>query len=540
MNKPTTRKQLAALIKIQLINLYGMNVYRNLKDPKEKKKKFWMGVAYAFVILVVMFYVGAMSYGYVYIGLGDILPAYLIMIASLIILMFSIFKAGNVIFQKHSYDILSSLPVKNSSIVISRFVRMYVENVLLTLVVMLPAVVVFGVLVKPTWSFYVIGLIATAFIPLLPITISVFIGALIMAVSSRAKHKNLVSIFLSVVLVVGIMLGCVQFSAVAEDIDIEALQNMLNLVLGVISRIYPPAAWLGSAMLTGDFLTCMGCVCGGILVFAIVMWLVSVNYTRISAGLYSTSAKHNYQMGKLQKTRLLGALYKREFKRYFASSVYVVNTCVAPIMGLLFSVAMFFVGPEQLEGVAADFYAESGMILHIRNMLPMALAMIFCMMPITAVSISMEGKQWWIVKTLPIRAKDLLDSKLLMNLSVTAPFYLLSVILVSIGQKVSFMEFVWILFVPLVAMLFSAVFGQTVNLKLAVFDWENEVSVVKQSASMLVGGVVPFFVMMVPTFGMMLIPGQYINLCMLAFCLVFGAVTIILYGKNSKVDLRNI
>lgn len=540
MNKNNTQKQLATLIKIQLVNLYGINVYRNLKDPKEKMKKFWLGMAYALVVFVVMFYMGAMSLGYVYIGMGDILPAYLIMIASLIILMFSIFKAGDVIFQKNSYDILSSLPVRNSAIVISRFVRMYVEDLLLALMVMIPATVVYGVLVKPSWSFYVIGLIVMVFIPLLPITISVFAGALIMAVSSRAKHKSLVSVLLSVVLVVVFMGGSILFATVAEDIDIKELQNILNLAMESIHGIYPPAIWLGSAMLTGDFLTCIGCVCGGILIFGIVMWLVSVNYKRISTRLYSTSAKHNYQMEKLKKTHLLGALYKREFKRYFASSVYVINTMIGPIMGMLFAAAMLFVGPEQLDGIAADFYAKSGFVLYIRNVLPMALGMIFSMMPITAVSISMEGRQWWIVKTLPIRAKDLLDGKLLMSLSVTAPFYLLSVMFVSIGQQVSFMEFVWILFVPLVAILFAGVFGQTVNLKLAVFDWENEVSVVKQSASAFVGGFVPFLIMMVPAYGVMLIPSQYINICMLVFCLVFGAVTAVLYRMNSKVDLLSI
>ena len=336
------------------------------------------------------------------------------------------------------------------------------------------------------------------------------------------------------------MLGSMQLSTMEETMDIEALQNMLHIVLDLISSIYPPAVWLGQAMLTGNFLMCIVCVGAGVFVFAIVMWLVSANYKWISTGLYSTSAKHDYRMENLEKTHMLGALYKRELKRYFASSVYVTNTIVSPLMGMLFAVAMFFIGPEQLDRVAAEFYAESGMMLQIRNMLPMMLAMPFCMMPITAVSISMEGKQWWIVKTLPIRAKDLLDSKLLRNFSVTGPFYLLSVILVSIGQKVNFMEFVWILFVPLVAMLFSCVFGQTVNLKMAVFDWENEVSIVKQSASAFVGGIVPFFVMIPITFGAMLIPIQYKNLCMLMFCLVVGVVTVVLYRKNSKVDLLNI
>ena len=271
MNKSITRNELLALIKLQLVNLYGLNVYRNIKDLKEKKKKFWLGVAYIVVAVMMMSYVGGMSFGYVHIGLGDILPAYLIMLTSLIILMFSIFKSGDIIFQKNSYDILCSLPVKNSSIVISRFIRLYVENLILAFGAMLPAMVVFGILVKPVWSFYVIGLIVTAFIPLIPITISVFVGALILAVSSRSKHKNLVSILLSIVLIVAIMLGSMSLSIVGEEIDIQALQNLLNMVLGIINSIYPPAVWLGQAMLTGDFLTCLLCVSGGFVVFAIVM-----------------------------------------------------------------------------------------------------------------------------------------------------------------------------------------------------------------------------------------------------------------------------
>ena len=151
-NRNSSQSQLWTMIKLQLINLYGINVYRNLKDPKEKRKKFWMGIVYAVVILIFAFYVGAMCFGYVFLGLEEILPAYLIMIASIVILMFSIFKAGSVIYQRNAYDILASLPIKQSHLVISRFVRLYVENIGITLVVMLPAMGTFGVLVKPSVS----------------------------------------------------------------------------------------------------------------------------------------------------------------------------------------------------------------------------------------------------------------------------------------------------------------------------------------------------------------------------------------------------
>lgn len=540
MNKCSTQKQLIALTKVQLINMYGINVYKNIKDTKEKKKKLLLGLAYVILIIALMGYVGIMSYGYVYIGLGDILPAYLIMMASIIILCFSVFKAGDTIFQKNSYDIISSLPLKSSTIVISRFIRLYVESIILTLVVMLPAMVVYGILRKTSWTFYIIGLITTFFIPIIPITVSVFVGTLITALSARAKHKNIVSILLSVVLIVGVMIGSLSLSGIEENIDIEHLQNILNKVLDMIKKVYPPAVWLGKAMLTGDFILCLACLCGGFLVFTIVISLVSVNFKWINNGLYSTNAKHDYKMETLGTSYLLGALYKREFKRYFSSSVYVVNTIISPIMAMLFSIALLITSPEEVEGIVRDFCMQSGIEVQIRNVFPMALATLFSMMPISAVSISMEGKQWWIAKTLPIKTKDLLNSKLLMSLSVMGPFYIISVIFISIGQRLGIVEIMWTIIVPLLSMLFSCVFAQTVNLKLPVFNWETEVAVVKQSASMFIGGLLPCFVMLVLALGVIIIPVEYYNISMFAFCIIVSVLTFWLYRKNAKINLINI
>lgn len=540
MNNCISETQLVTLVKLQLVNLYGKNVYVNLKDPKEKRKKFWLYIAYVFVLIVVASYVAGMSYGYIYMGFADILPAYLIMMVSIIILIFSLFKAGDIIFQKNSYDILASFPVKNSTIVISRFVRLYVENILLIMIVMVPAMVVFGIFEKPSWTFYCIGMIVAFFIPIIPITISVFVGALIKAISSKSKHKNLISVLISVALVIMIMIVGVKFSGTAENMDISEIKKILNMISDIINNIYPPAVWLGNAMLTGNFVVCIGCVCVVGIILCVVISVISMNYTWICDGIFSTTARHNYKMENLKTNNILFALYKREFKRYMASSVYVTNTIISPIMGIVFAGAMLFVTPVQLENVAKEFYVQSGVVLNIRNILPMALATVYCMMPITAVSISMEGKQWWIIKTLPIKTKDLLDSKLLMNLSILAPCFVISVIMVAIGQRVTPVEFIWILCVPAIAMMFSSVLGQTINLKFPVFDWENEVAVVKQSVSMLVGGVVPFFVMLLISFGVMMVPMRYINVTMLLVCIVMGAVTVVLYKKNCKVDLVGI
>jgi ABC-type transport system involved in multi-copper enzyme maturation permease subunit len=131
-------------------------------------------------------------------------------------LVLSFFKAGSVLFSMKSYDIMVSLPVTKSAILISRFVTMYVTNLLFSLIVMIPGLAVHICFTKPGISFYLISLIAVLFAPLLPLTLSSILGAGIKAVSSRMKKKNLVETFLTVALVVIIMVGSFSMGTEAE------------------------------------------------------------------------------------------------------------------------------------------------------------------------------------------------------------------------------------------------------------------------------------------------------------------------------------
>ncbi len=58
-------------------------------------------------------------------------------------------------------------------------------------------------------------------------------------------------------------------------------------------------------------------------------------------------------------------------------------------------------------------------------------------------SISMEGKQFWVIKSLPIPTKALLDSKITLNLGLMLPFYLISLAAIAIAVKPGLLELLW-------------------------------------------------------------------------------------------------
>ena len=526
-------RQIKYLTKLQLKNLYGLNVFKYTKNKKVKQRTIGLGVAMLLVVLMMGAYIGMAAYGYVMIGMAEVLPAYLIMLSSLVILFFTVFKAGSVIFQQNAYDILCSLPVSQMAIVVSRFIRMYVENLLLTVIVMFPGSVVYGVMVKPGIPFYLIGCVVTIFIPLIPITIATFLGALITAIASRMKHKSLVSAALMILLVVGIMLGTSSLSTMEDQFSTDMLQNLSKVVLAVIAKIYPPAIWFGTAMVSGDIFLCFAAIAGGLAVFMVTIALVSAKFHAICRSLYSTTAKHNYRMEHLKKMSVLGALYQRELKRYFSSSIYVTNTIIGPVLAVVYSGAVFGVGLDTVQKAL-------GLPVDIKGAVPFLLAVIFSVMTTTCTSVSMEGKEWWIVKSLPVRTKELLDSKLLLGLSLAAPFYLVSEILLILALKPDFVELMWLIFVPAICILFSNVFGITINLKMPVFNWENEVTVVKQSASTLIGGLGGCGIVLICMFLIVFVPAVYADVLKLVLCLLLGGSTVFLYQKNNTVDITEL
>ena len=95
------------------------------------------------------------------------------------------------------------------------------------------------------------------------------------------------------------------------------------------------------------------------------------------------------------------------------------------------------------------------------NLVPFLLSLMLMMGSTTASSISMEGKQWWIPKSLPIPARTILDSKMLVGLSLMLPAVLISGAVLVISGQTGDVNPVWLFLVPGAYACFSVVFGIT-------------------------------------------------------------------------------
>lgn len=522
-------RQISLLCKVQLCNLFGINEVRHTKDSAKKKKYVAMACLWGVLLAMLMMYVVGFVYGMVMIGADEVVPLYLYTVVSLIILIFTFFKAGSQIFSMKTYEMLVSLPVSKNAIVVSRFLNMYVTNLLLSVLVIVPGTIVYGIYVKPGFMFYVVTVISTLFLPLLPLTLASIVGAVITAISARMKHRSLGETVLMLLFVVGILGGSMLFSGSAEQINVEQLQEMVDTLTDTIGAIYLPAVWYKYA-LEGSLLYFVLLLAVPFGIFLGFVWICGHFFQTICTLLNAVNAKNNYKMEKLKGSSALAALTKKEFRRYFSSSAYVTNTIVGYVLAVAMSIALFVGGTESIMTDLEEF----GMAIEINRVLPFLITVMFSISSISSCSISMEGKYFWNVQVLPISNKIIYDSKILVNLIVAAPFYVISALLICFGADMTVMETVWVWIVPLCYIIFMAVLGITVNLKFPVMKWEQEVKIVKQSASVGITMLVGMVSSIIPCGCVIVFGREWADMVAVITVVVIAVVTLVLYRHNNR------
>ena len=528
-------KQMIRLCRLQLTNLFGINEFRFTKDKSKKRRYVGMATAWGLLILMLIGYVVGFSYIMAAMGMTEIIPMYLYAMAGLLILIFSFFKAGNTIFAIKGYEVLLSLPVSRTAIIISRFMSMYVTSLLLGLLIMVPGVFVYACFAKPAAGFYLVCVLGTIFLPLLPLTISSVLGALITAVSSRTKHKTLIETLLMIIVLVGALGASLFLPEKESQVTKEMFRNLAEGLSDQIAGTYPPAAWFHKA-LDGDMESLALMIVVPVIIFIVFVAVLQKYYQNICMAVHAVTAKNNYRITGMQRRSHMSALWHRDLKRYFSSSVYVVNTIAGCVIAAVLAAGIFIVGLDRMERELGI----PGISVMIAKGLPFALSAVLVMNPVTAVSISMEGNTFWQIQTLPVSAAEFYKSKILLNLTIAAPFYLMTVILTALAVKPAILELVWLIVIPACYIVFTGIAGITVNLTFPVLKWDSEVTIVKQSASMSVAMLLGIITALLPLVLMFFLKTVNPDLICLLTVVMLLVASVFLYRKNGKVELLKI
>ena len=396
-------------------------------------------------------------------------PALMGLMGASFCVLLTLTGARDVVFNTKDMDLVLSLPVAGTTIMVARVGALYLENLAIQLTWSLTAAVGWAVQgVSMPWFFVPLLLPATALAALLPTMAALVVSYLLAWASGKLARPALVE---GLLYLLGTMLF-VGVSLLGSGTSEQALGDLTDMWL------IQPYEWLTQSAL-GDARAWLLLAVLCLMPAGVLCLVLGRCYRTILASLSVRVSKGGYQLTAQKNGGVLWGFLKKEASRYVNTPIYLFNTGVGLLLYLAAGVASVFQGQQMLQSLA-----ESG--LPTNQLLPIGAGFagfVLSMTAISASSISLEGNTLWILKTLPISTKQLLHSKVLFHWLVCAPFMLLGSVLLGIGFGADAVQVLLLTVLCLVYSWVSAQLGLLVNLRWPKLDAVNPTVVVKQSAA---------------------------------------------------------
>lgn len=469
------------LLKNLLRSTSGVNILRYEKDSKKKSKIIGGYVGMAFLFLFIMAFVVLTVIGYGQMGLTKYIPSLCAITICIIEFFFTIMKTNGYLFAFKEYDMLMALPFKPSQIAGTKFLYMYVKNLPWVLSISLAALVGYGIYAKPAFGIYLLWIIISFLLPLIPMVIAAAVGAIIAGIGSGFRYKQLVQTILTFAFILVCFASRFVIEAVVKNNKVDDIILAVSSATDKIMTYYLPVKWFNDAICSGNIMSALLFIFVSILVFASFAVLVGKSYRKINSRLSAGVARKKYKMGKQKKKSIVNTIAFKEFKRFTSSTLYITNMGMGELLGIIVAIGVLFVDMNKV-----ILAMTNGVALDKRNFIatiPFVIYFAVGMVPTTTASLSLEGKSIWIVKSLPIEMKDVVAGKILFNMYLTVPITLLATLTVGIKCGADFGEIATGMILGLVLCTFSSLFGMLCNILHLQYDWENEIDVIKKGAS---------------------------------------------------------
>lgn len=479
-----------ALLKKQLTEL--IMVYfpqRNAKRKKntddgtvrESKRSFsagmvvlfaflWIGMAAAFTGMSELF-----ASTFIHVGLDWLYFAILGMIALFASVLGSVFNTYSTLFHAKDNELLLSMPIKPSMILTVRMISVYTSGLLWSAMVWIPATIVYCLRGGPSVTSVVFSVLLLFMISLLSTVLSCLLGWIVALVAVRLKNKSFVTVILSLVIIGAYYSVYFRMNTLLQKLA----QNGEQISQSIKKWVYP-IYQLGLAA-TGKRVPMLVFCLISIASAALCVFILSRTFIRIVTSNRGVDKKV-YKERKAKQSSTLDALVKKETCKLLSSSTYMLNSGLGLVLMIGIAVAAI-VKRASIVAFFAGMDAQTAEIM--TRILPIvataAVCIISSMCAFTAPSVSLEGKNIWILRSSPVMAYDVLRAKVRFQMIITAVPCIVTTVTLGAVLQTDFITILLMLAATLSFAWLNAVAGLALNLKKPMLDWTNEAVPIKQS-----------------------------------------------------------
>ncbi len=431
-------------------------IYYNRLNKMSKSKKRGTLILFALLGFIVIGQLTTQSYVMLKPLLGTGAERFILdsQLFTLFLLSLVFSFSNSLLLKEKDSDFLLSLPLQKKEIIAAKFLFKLAFSFLISLLIVMPICILYFVAVKKdvlllVLSFFVLLLLSIAFVGF-----EFMFHAIINRFAMRFRSFQTVKTLLGIAAVIA-LLGAYVFYTVKGGMQASSAIPRYFVISAIVDifvehKLLPLLAlFLGSAV----FAT-----------FGILLY--SFFYGK-QAKSYKNPSK---EITVRRQSPVLWSMVKKELWLYFHSSAYLMNTFIGYLILLAAAVAVFFIDIEQSLLLLIAYFIS-------------CFSLSTC--STTNCSISLEGKNLWIYKSAPVTPMQIIYSKVCMNLCLIVPTVTVAFALLAISAKIPLLSCLLLYLLILSSGLVVALVGIIANLLLPKLDYENEMKVVKQSASVV-------------------------------------------------------
>ena len=507
---------LKVLLQKQLAEIFRTYFY-NAKTNKARSRGATIAYLVGFALLMVGLLGGIFAYLSVSlcgalsaVGMDWLFFALMGLLAVFLGAFGSVFNTYSSLYLAKDNDLLLSMPIPVRTIMASRLLGVYLMGLMYSGVVILPAVIVYWIMISASAAAIAGGVLLVALISLFVLTLSC--GWVVAKISLKLKNKSFITVFVSLV-----FLGVYYFFYFrAQTLIQDLVANAAVYGANIQRSAYP--LYLFGRVGTGDPLA-MGIVSAAFAALFLLLYrLISRSFLKIATS-SGKQEKKVYRETRTERQSASAALLRKEFSRFTASPNYMLNcglgTLMLPIAGVV-----LLVYQAKIRDLELLLGAEFASLLFIA-----AVCLLASMNDMAAPSVSLEGKSLWLAQSLPVKPWQVLRAKLAVHLTLTGVPAAVCYVLLAFAHPFSAAEL--LLGAVLIAgyVLLMASFGLFVGLKMPNLHWTNEITPIKQGGAVMLALFSGFAYAALIVVGYLLL-GPKIGLT--AYLAAFAALTLLL------------
>lgn len=525
-------KKTLSLLRAALSQDMNMFKYETKANSSKLKKIIFPVCLFIIVCLSLGVYAYMIADELSKVHLTYIMLTMFIFIVSILAFMQGIYKSQGILFEARDNDLLFSLPISRSKILFVRIFKLLLFQYIYNLMFLLPAFVIYIYFEKPGVIFYIVSLIMTLLVPMIPIIASSILGYLVKLFSSKSRFKKIIQTVLTSIIFLGVFFLSSNIENFIKDIAVKA-----NSINDFLTRIYYPIGLYINLVNKFNFGDLIKLILINVIPFILFIFIGSKFYFKIIVNSNSSSVRKSVGHNTFIKRGRTMALVRKEMNRYFSSPVYMFNTSFGLLLLVVLSIALCVNGNSAVTSMLSSYNLDSnvstfllyyGLILFSTSMTS-----------ITSSCISLEGATINITKSLPVSEKTILRSKILYPFVIELPFILISELIFFIKFRPSLLYMFIIFSLSLLMILFSGLVGLIVNLIYPKLNASNDTEVVKQSMSSMISVFIGIAVFIFSMLGIVYF-NKYldINLLMIIHLSILLVLVICLYFVLMKFGVK--